>query len=209
MPKLLIFFLTFLLQFFLIVDPVGGMPIFWSITRSNTSRQRSLMIRKAVIIAAFVHLVFALGGRYILDYFGIQISAIKIGGGILLFLIGLEMLYGRTTRTELDEKEEKVAIELDDVSVTPMAIPLLAGPGSITTVLIFSGMSTSVLHYLLLIVGIGIVLLASLLILVQTERITKLLGQLGTKVLVRFMGLMLVFLAVQYVINGVRESLGG
>jgi multiple antibiotic resistance protein len=115
------------------------------------------MIMKAVVIALIIHFVFAVGGHYILDYFGIGMGAIKIGGGVLLFLIGLEMVYGRTTRTEINEKEEEVAIELDDVSVTPLAIPLLAGPGSITTVLIFSGMSSSVPHYLVLLLGIMLV----------------------------------------------------
>ncbi len=201
------FFLTFLLQFFLIVDPIGSMPIFWSITRNNTQSERIIMIKKAVVVACLIHLVFALLGRYLLDYFGIKVSAIKIGGGLLLFFIGLEMLYGRTTRTEMDEKEEKVAIDMDDISVTPLAIPLLAGPGSITTVLLFSGMSISFLHYFALIIGIIIVLFLSYLILAQSERIRKFLGELGTKVVVRFMGLMLVFLSVQYVIDGVRVSL--
>ncbi len=207
MTNLLIFFLTFILQFFLIVDPIGGMPIFWSITRKNTHEEQVSMIKKAVIIATIIHLIFAIGGHYILDYFGIQIASIKIGGGILLFLIGIEMLYGRTTYTELTDKEEKVAIELDDISVTPLAIPLLAGPGSITTVLIFSGMSNSFLYYLTLILGIFIVLLLSYIILTQTHKITKILGELGTKVVVRFMGLMLVFLAVQYIITGIKEGL--
>ena len=206
MPQLAGFFLTFIFQFFLIVDPVGCMPIFWSITRGNTRAQKKSMITKAVVIAFVIHLVFAVGGHYILDYFGIGMGAIKIGGGILLFLIGLEMVYGRTTRTEINEKEEKVAIELDDVSVTPLAIPLLAGPGSITTVLIFSGMSVSLSYYVALVLAIVLVLLVSLVILIQTDRITKALGELGTKVLVRFMGLMLVFLAVQYVVNGIKES---
>jgi len=206
MTNLFGFFLTFLFQFFLIVDPIGGMPIVWSITRNNTPRERISMIRKAVIIACLIHLIFALFGHYLLDYFGIKVGAIKIGGGLLLFFIGLEMLYGRTTRTEIDDKEEKMAIELDDVSVTPLAIPLLAGPGSITTVLIYSGMSHTFLYYLVLILGIIIVLLLSYVFLIQLDKITRFLGELGTKVLVRFMGLMLVFLSVQYVINGIKES---
>lgn len=206
MSNVIGFFLTFLLQFFLIVDPIGCMPLVWSITRKNTQKERIAMVKKAIIIACIIHLVFALAGRYLLAYFGIKVSAIKIGGGLLLFLIGLEMLYGRTTRTEMNEKEEEVAVELDDVSVTPLAIPLLAGPGSITTVLIFSGMSTSLVYYLMLILGIVIVLACSYVVLYQSERIRRFLGELGTKVLVRFMGLMLVFLSVQYVINGIRDS---
>ena len=206
MTNLISFFLTFLLQFFLVVDPIGGMPIVWSITRNNTQKERVSMIKKAIIIACIIHLVFALGGHYLLNYFAIKVSAIKIGGGLLLFLIGLEMLYGRTTRTEIDEKEEKVAIELDDITVTPLAIPLLAGPGSITTILIFSGMNSSLLYQLMLVVGIVIILIAAYIILSQSGRISNFLGELGTKVLIRFMGLMLIFLSVQYVIDGIKES---
>ena len=206
MPALVSFFLTFLLQFFLVVDPIGGVPIFWSITRNNTPRERASMVKKAIIIACVIHLVFVLAGQYLLAYFDIKISAIKIGGGILLFMIGMEMLYGRITRTEIDEKEEKVAIELDDVTVTPMAIPLLAGPGSITTVLIFTGMIASWLYLVAIVIGILIILLISYLILHQSDKVSKFLGELGTKVLIRFMGLMLIFLSVQYVINGIKES---
>jgi len=206
MHALVGFFLTFILQFFLVVDPIGGVPIFWSITRHNTPQERASMVKKAIIIACVIHLVFVLAGQYLLAYFDIKISAIKIGGGILLFMIGMEMLYGRTTRTEIDEKEEKVAIELDDVTVTPLAIPLLAGPGSITTVLIFTGMNASWIYQAAIVIGIIIILLISYLILHHSDKVSKFLGELGTKVLIRFMGLMLIFLSVQYVINGIKES---
>ena len=130
---------------FLIVDPIGLMPLFAAITRENTRRERHRMIRKAILVAFLVLSFFAVVGKRVLDYFDVGIPAVRIAGGILLFVIGLEMLYGRISRTETTDVEEAEAASKEDVGLTPLAIPLpsletfghagqdsLAAPGQIS-----------------------------------------------------------------------------
>src|SRR5262245_1932638 len=124
-------FANTVLSLFVIVDPVGCLPVFAAITRRKSREQRRATIGRAVTIALCVLVVFALAGHWMLAYLGIGMPAVRIAGGILLFLIGIEMLYGRVTQTSTSAGEEEEAVEKDDVSVTPLAIPLLAGPGSI------------------------------------------------------------------------------
>ena len=198
------FFLSFVFQLFLILDPVGNMPIFLSLTESNSHKERIKIAKRAVIIAGIVLIFFVLFSWIILSYFGISIYAIQIGGGILLFFIGIEMLYGRNTKTKFTESEHELASKQEDVSVTPLAMPLLAGPGSITTAILFSQSSPFLTYNLILIGGIVIVLSISYLLLANSDKIIEKLGELGTKALVRFMGLMIVFISVQYIINGMK-----
>ena len=139
----LLAFATIVFNLFLIIDPIGCLPIFIAITKDNTKKERRAMIRRAVIIAFLVLVFFAIVGHPLLSYFAIGTPAMRIAGGILLFIIGIEMLYGRVSRTETTEKEEEEAVEKEDVSITPLAIPFLAGPGAITAVVLFSGTGTA------------------------------------------------------------------
>ena len=193
---------TMIFNLFLIIDPVGCLPLFITITKSNTPAQRRKMILKATIIAFFVLSFFAIVGKPLLDYFGIGIPAMKIAGGILLFIIGIEMLYGRVSRTETTEKEEKEAIRKQDVSVTPLAIPLLAGPGAITAVMLFTGSAVGFSGVMLVILAIFLVLAIAYILLRLSGVILKYSGQLGVTVAARVMGLLLVFMASQLVVDG-------
>lgn len=193
---------TMIFNLFLIIDPVGCLPLFITITKSNTPAQRRKMILKATIIAFFVLSFFAIVGKPLLDYFGIGIPAMKIAGGILLFIIGIEMLYGRVSRTETTEKEEKEAIRKQDVSVTPLAIPLLAGPGAITAVMLFTGSAVGFSGVMLVILAILSVLVISYILLRLSGVILRYSGQLGVTVAARVMGLLLVFMASQLVVDG-------
>jgi multiple antibiotic resistance protein len=129
---------VFVIQLFIIVDPLAGIPIFLAITPGKTKLERRAMARRSCIVAFLVIVFFLVAGASILDYFGIKTSAVRICGGILLFIISLELLYGRATGTETSSREEQLAEEKEDVSVTPLAIPLLAGPGAIATTLAFA-----------------------------------------------------------------------
>ncbi len=199
-------FASMVVNLFLIVDPVGLMPLFAAITGGNTPAERRRMIRRAIGIAFVVLAFFAVVGKYVLEYFSVSIAAVRIAGGILLFAIGLEMLYGRISRTETTEPEEAEAAQKADVSVTPLAIPLLAGPGGIAASVLFSGTYEGLAGALMVIGALVIVMLASWVLLSLTEEMLRVLGQIGVKVIARVMGLLLLFVATQFVGDGIRAT---
>jgi multiple antibiotic resistance protein len=199
-------FAGMVVNLFLIVDPVGLMPLFAAITSGDTRAQRRRMIRRAVLVAFVVLAFFAVVGKYVLDYFSVSIAAVRIAGGILLFAIGLEMLYGRISRTETTEPEEAEAAVKADVSVTPLAIPLLAGPGSIAAAVLFSGTFEGVGGAAMVVGALAIVMLLCWLLLSLTDEMLRVLGQIGVKVIARVMGLLLLFVATQFVVDGVRAT---
>ena len=199
----LLAFATILFNLFLIIDPIGCLPIFIAITKDNTKKERRAMIRRAVIIAFLVLVFFAIVGHPLLSYFAIGTPAMRIAGGILLFIIGIEMLYGRVSRTETTEKEEEEAVEKEDVSITPLAIPFLAGPGAITAVVLFSGTGGGgVSGAILVILAVLFIMVLSWIILSTSETIMRVMGMIGIRVIARVMGLLLIFMASQFVIDG-------
>src|SRR5512140_1347704 len=166
-------FASMVVNLFLIVDPVGLMPLFAVITSGKTATERRGMTRKAIGIAFVVLAFFAVVGKYVLEYFSVSIAAVRIAGGILLFAIGLEMLYGRISRTETTEPEEAEAAMKEDVSVTPLAIPLLAGPGGIAAAVLFSGTYEGMAGALMVIGALVIVMLLSWLVLSLTDEMGR------------------------------------
>lgn len=192
------------LSLFVIVDPVGCLPVFAAMTRKKTREQRRATIRRAVTIAFAVLVVFALAGHWMLAYLGIGMPAVRIAGGILLFLIGIEMLYGRVTQTTTSAPEEEEAVEKDDVSITPLAIPFLAGPGSIAAVILLSGDAGGMRDVLPVLGAVALVLGATWLLLAATDTLLRVLGRIGVRVVARVMGLLLLFLSVQQVIDGLQ-----
>jgi multiple antibiotic resistance protein len=198
---------VFVIQLFIIVDPLTGIPIFLAITPGKTKLERRAMAQRSCIIAFLVIVFFLVAGAAILDYFGITTSAVRICGGILLFIISLELLYGRATGTQTSIREERLAEEKEDVSVTPLAIPLLAGPGAIATTLVFAGRANNTLAFATLVVGAAIVFALAYVVLHWAEELGRVIGVLGMKIVTRTMGLLLAFIAVQYVIDGIRAVL--
>jgi multiple antibiotic resistance protein len=197
-------FANIVLSLFVIVDPVGCLPVFAAITRRKTAEQRRETIRRAVAIAFCVLVGFALLGHWMLAYLGIGMPAVRIAGGILLFLIGIEMLYGRVTQTTTSAGDEEEAVEKQDVSITPLAIPLLAGPGSIAAVILLSGNAGRFRDVLPVLAAVAIVLAATWLLLATTDTLLRVLGRIGVRVVARVMGLLLLLLSVQQVIDGLR-----
>jgi multiple antibiotic resistance protein len=200
----LLLFATIVFNLFLIIDPIGCLPLFIVFTKDNTEAQRRAMVLRATVIAFFVLTLFALIGNPLLGYFHISVPAMQIAGGILLFIIGLEMLYGSVTKTEYSDPEQKEAIEKKDISITPLAIPLLAGPGAITAVMLFSG-SGGWSEVGVVILAVLVVMVASWILLRLSTTMCKLLGNIGIKVIGRVMGLLLVFMAAQFVIDGLSK----
>lgn len=191
---------------FIIVDPIANVPLYVSLLANFKPEHRRGMIGKAVVIATLVLSIFTVAGAFVLSYLRIEIYSFKIAGGILLFLIALEMLFGRHTATESSLEEEDEARRREDIVATPMAVPLLTGPGAITTGIVLFNSAPGSFEQLALLFDILAVFLASYFILLRSEPLNDALGKIGTKVITRIMGLVLAALAVQFVVNGVREA---
>lgn len=192
------------MSLFVIVDPVGCLPVFAAITRRKTREQRRATIRRAVTIAFCVLVFFALLGHWMLASLGIGMPAVRIAGGVLLFLIGIEMLYGRITQTTTSAGDEEEASEKEDVSITPLAIPFLAGPGSIAAVILLSGNAGAPREVVPVVAAVALVMAATWLLLRTTDTLLAVLGRIGVRVVARVMGLLLLFLSVQQVIDGLQ-----
>ena len=197
-------FLSFFVQLFIIVDPLLALPVFLAITPNRTLQERKAMALRGSLVAYGVIAFFLICGKFLLGYLGIGTPAVRICGGALLFLIGLEMLYGRQSRTETSIREERLAEEKEDISVTPLAIPLLTGPGAIATALLFADRVESVAGMGLLLGSSFLVFVLTYVILWKGKGIADLVGQLGMTVVVRVLGLLVAFIGVQYVIDGVK-----
>lgn len=192
---------------FIVVDPIANVPIFLSILEGFSPDSRKYIIRKAVITAAIVLLIFTLSGRYIFEYLGIEMYSFKIAGGILLFIIAVEMLFGRQSKTTSSKEEEDEARARDDVAATPLAVPLLAGPGAITTGIVLYNTSAEAGKEATVVASILMVFLLAYFILTRSSGIFRALGYVGTRVVVRVMGLLLSAIAVQFVVTGVKEAM--
>ena len=201
--------ITFFIQMLIIVDPVVAMPVLLTITPRNTPQERRSMARRSCGAAFLLSAFFLLAGPVFLDRFGIGTAAVLITGGVLLFLIALEMLYGRMTGTGTTPREERLAEERTDVSLFPLAFPVLAGPGAVVTCLIFAAQVPALGERLVLLLASLGVFSLTYLILARAELLMKLIGSLGVSIATRIMGLLLALLAVQYVIAGSAAVFSG
>lgn len=197
-----------LVTLFVVIDPVGVAAIFAAITAGHSALERRRAAIKGVCIATAVLVVFALVGDFLLNALGISIAALRIAGGTLLMLTAIDMVFARqsglrsVTRSEDDEARHR-----DDVSVFPLAIPLLAGPGAIASVLLLMERADGDLATQAAVMGVLVlVLLISLICLLAAAQLTRLLGVTGTNVIGRLLGLILAALAVQFILDGLRQA---
>lgn len=191
---------------FLITDPFANIPIFMSFLHQLPREERLKTIRKSHFIALIAFFLFSFFGLAIFEYLDIELFSFKIAGGLLLMVISFEMLFGIKTRTELTPPEQQTAEEKDDLAITPLAIPLITGPGAIITgIVLFSRTRTNFQVIEFAIASIVAFALGYFLF-TQSDRITKIFGVIGMKIATRVMGLLLMSLAVQFIVNGVKES---
>ncbi len=194
------------LTFFVVIDPVGVVPMFVALAGNRPRLEQLRIARKAILVAGGVILFFALVGGPLLERLGISLEALRIAGGILLFRIAVDMVFAQWERETKEEQDE--ARERSDVSVFPLAIPLIAGPGTLASVLILAGESRRVEFGLWIVLGMAAVVLVMAYFLLQaSSRLRFLLGRTGINVVTRVLGLLLAALAVQYVADGARAFL--
>ena len=191
-----------------VVDPLGLAPLFVGLTRGKTEEYRRAAAIRGTILGAAILLLFAFVGQALLGALGIGFPAFRIAGGALLFLLSLDMIFGRPSgaRRTTDEGEETVH-EGDDVSVFPLAVPLIAGPGSLTTVLLYTG-GGGTLEVAAFLGVLLVVLLMTLTSLLLAPGVMKIFGETGADVLARVLGVLLAALAVQFVLDGIKQSFG-
>ena len=198
------FFLASLATIVSVVDPVGIAPLFLALTPDILPSQRARVIRRAIIVASVVLFAFAAGGRTLLGSLGITVPAFSIAGGILLLLIAVDMLFARQSRTRETPEEAAEALKSSDVSVFPLAIPILSGPGAIATVVLYmSQAGTDVWKVIAVLAAILLSLVASYVSMHLSSLLLRVLGETGVHVVGRVMGILLAALAVQFVLNGV------
>ncbi len=192
-----------------VIDPVGVAPLFVALTRNLDEQYRRQVAFKAVSIAALILLIFTLASHLILSVLGISLDAFRIAGGILLFLLAMDMVFARQSGLRSTTTSEQIeASQREDISVFPLAIPLLAGPGAMTTLMILVGEANHDNTLLTFLAAItAAVLLLTLLAMLGAGKLMKLLGETGTNVISRVLGVLLAALAVQYVLDGLRQSL--
>ncbi len=198
------FFLKSFITLFTIIDPIGGAPFFLGITAGYSEEERRKIAFKASITAFITLVIFLWIGIQLLYFFQISISSFKIAGGILLFLIALEMLFGKTTQVKTTDEETLQIKQKEDVSIVPLGIPYLAGPGAITTTIIL-GENSNILQKSILSCIIFLIFLITFFILAYSSKIFKFLGELGTKAVVRILGLILASIAIEYITQGLKE----
>lgn len=204
----LAFFGTAFVSLFLVVDVATNMPIFLSLTEKYSAPDRRSIARTALLVALGIQLLSVVFGNYIFGYLNIKLYSFSIAGGILLSIVAMEMLFGRKTRTGYQEKEEEEEEEKENITIVPLAIPLHTGPAAIITGMIIFGQANTLLLKGVFVLATVCVYLASMLILFKSDIIFKIFKPLGMKVITRVMGLILLTLAVQFVVNGIREALG-
>jgi multiple antibiotic resistance protein len=196
-----------LVTFLVIIDPPGCAPIFASLTRGTSAEHRRAMAIRSSLIAWAILMFFALLGRPLLHGLGISLASFRIAGGIMLFFIALDMVFER--RTERREKRA-VAIEgtpeAEDISVFPMAIPMISGPGSIASAMLWVSRADDVLAVAIVLAAITVVMLVTLVTLLAAGPLMRLIGEKVEAMITRILGVILAALAAQFVIDGLKQS---
>ena len=202
--------LQFFVVFLVVVEPVSLLPLFVGLTEGIDEAQRRFMARRAVLISAVILTVFAAIGSPFLKIMGISLDSFRIFGGLLLFLIALEMVFARSPGTRTSHKEQQESEEREDISVFPLAFPFIAGPGALATILLaFGGTAGKPTLFFGLLAVVFLVLVITLAILYLAAPAMRVLGVTGTNVISRLFGVLLGALAVQFVIDGLRGSFPG
>jgi multiple antibiotic resistance protein len=202
-------FISAFVTLFVVIDPPGNAPIFAGLVSAASRRQALAMAGRASIIALLILVVFALFGERLLGALHIELNSFRIAGGIMLFLIALDMVFeDRTERREKRAEDLRATPEVEDISVFPMAIPMLAGPGSIATVMLLMSQAQGTQATLVILAALAVVLALSFAAMAAAGPLMRLLGEKVEAVITRLLGVLLAALAAQYVIDGVRAALG-
>lgn len=186
-----------------IINPLSAGPTFLAITEGDSEARRREQALKGCLYMVAILVCFLIGGTFIMNFFGISIPGLRIAGGILLTGIGMDMLTSRKDAARTDDEERAAAVKKPDISFSPLAMPMLSGPGSIAVTLGFTSLATGWVDYLAIIAGIVCVAIITYLVLRLSTRLVKFIGPVGVSAMTKIMGFLIMSIGVQFVVNGV------
>ena len=205
MEDLLPFALLCFTSFFTLTNPLGTMPVFLTMTNGMNDHERKAIVRRATIVSFITLMVFTFSGQFLFKFFGISSNGFRIASGFIIFKIGFDMLQARYSNAKL--KEEEVKTYADDISITPLAIPMLCGPGAIANAIMLMDDASTLSLKGTLIGIIALVYFITFLILQASTRLVRILGETGNNVMMRLMGLILMVIAVECFVSGLKPIL--
>lgn len=185
------------------------MPIFMSMTASLSKTRRKQTAKKATIVAFLTVIAFAFSGQILFNFFGISVNSFRVVGGIIFFMMGWDMLQARLGNFKHTDDEDQLDAYVEDISITPLAIPMICGPGAITNAIILMEEANDYQQKIVLVSVIALVLFITYLVLVGASKITEKLGSTGNKVMMRLMGLIVMVIAVEFFFSGLKPILLG
>ncbi|WP_372808349.1 MarC family protein [Pontiella sp.] len=201
-------YLKFMAAVFSVTNPFGVVPVFITLTAGYSRQERKSTARRTSLAFACVMIVILLAGDPLLGFFGITVSSFKAAGGIIILLMAISMVHAKVSRVKQTTEEAEDAADKASIAIVPLCTPLLAGPGAMSTVIVYSHQGTSATHYLVLGGGILVVSVSIWLCLVSAPYIAKLLGRTGMNVVMRIMGLVLAAIGVEFIAQGFMEMIG-
>ncbi|MGC8585586.1 MAG: MarC family protein [Thermoplasmata archaeon] len=201
----IIFLISSFVAIFSVVNPFGSIPFFYTMTETMSREEKLKILKNSILVALAVLLIFGFGGNAIFAIFSINVYVFKIAGGLLLFKIAFDMMHGKYTRSRLSESERQEIEEKEAIGVVPLGVPLLAGPGAITTVIIYiTEKSSNYYEISFVVISIFLTMLISYILLYFSDFFFKYLGKTGNQILSRILGLILAAMAVEFVVEGIK-----
>jgi len=200
----IIFFVTVFVAVFSVLNPIGAIPILIALTENYTPEERKHVIKKSITVAGGIIIAFMFVGTYIFRGLGINISDFEVAGGILLFKVAFDMIQGRTSNTKLTTAEQEDTLSREAVGVVPLGMPLLAGPGTITTSIIYFNLkSNGIDDQILVFIAVVLTIITAYIILMFSTALFKRLGKTGSLVISRIMGLLLASIGIEFIASGI------
>ncbi|MCR8641235.1 MarC family protein [Paenibacillus sp. N1-5-1-14] len=196
------FALLCLTSFFTLINPLGVMTIFLTMTSDLESTNRIRTARKSVFVAFITLVIFAITGQLLFKFFAISVDSLKVVGGVIFFLMGQDMLQARLVKPKLTDSEKKKYV--NDISITPLAIPMICGPGAITNSIVLMESASSIGMIVILLCSIFVICYVTYLIFVNSSKIIHILGETGNNVLMRIMGLIVMVIAIEFLVSGLK-----
>lgn len=205
MNELLTFGVLSFTSFFTLINPLGTMPIFMTMTAGLDQNHRTKTAKKASLVSFITIIIFAFSGQLLFNFFGISVNSFRVVGGVIFFLMGMDMLQARLGKVKLKDSEIKSYV--NDISVTPLAIPMICGPGALTNAIVMMEDANSINKKIVLIVATLLVIIVTYVILYSSSKIIKVLGETGINVMMRLMGLIVMVIAVEFFFSGLKPIL--
>lgn len=202
MSELISFGLLCITSLFTLINPLGTMPVFMSMTSDLSIIDRNKTAKKASIVSLFTIIAFAFTGQLLFNFFGISVNSFRVVGGVIFFIMGMDMLQARLGQVKIKDNEVKSYVT--DISITPLAIPMICGPGAITNAIVLMEDANSLIKKIILIISITLIMFLTYLILYSSSKLMKLMGQTGINVMMRIMGLIVMVIAVEFFFNGLK-----